>query len=170
MQFAWTWLLYSIRFIKVNTTIHKDQALRSIFWYCTSSVIACEVGCYVSNSIGLLPDTQNCGLCMRRESRERFPRHRLQRKPLVSDPGMHHGTCVRHVPLCMSASLTRGDGGKRSQHSRRMRNPQFCISGKRPIWLKYTSGMHWYHSLMVGGYYIPVSIGWITPFLYIGVV
>ena len=28
----------------------------------------------------------------------RFPRHWLQRKPLVSDPGMHHGTCVTHVP------------------------------------------------------------------------
>ena len=31
----------------------------------------------------------------------RFPRHRLQRKPLVSDPGMHHGTCVTHAPWCM---------------------------------------------------------------------
>ena len=39
----------------------------------------------------------NWGLRMRREWRERFPRHRLQRKPLVSDPGMHHGTCVTHV-------------------------------------------------------------------------
>ena len=37
-----------------------------------------------------------------------FPRHRLQGKPLVSDPGMHHGTCVTHVPWCMSGSLTRG--------------------------------------------------------------
>ena len=27
-----------------------------------------------------------------------FPHRRLQRKPLVSDPGMHHGTCVTHVP------------------------------------------------------------------------
>ena len=60
--------------------------------------------------MGLLPDTQNCGLCMRRECRERFPRHRLQRKPLVSDPGMHHGTCVTHVPWCMSGSLTHGGG------------------------------------------------------------
>ena len=34
---------------------------------------------------------------MRRECRERFPRHRLRRKPLVSDPGMHHGTCVTHL-------------------------------------------------------------------------
>ena len=61
--------------------------------------------------MGLLPDTQNCWLRMSRECRERFPRHQLQRKPLVSDPGMHHGTCVTHVPWCVSGSLTR-DGGK----------------------------------------------------------
>ena len=48
---------------------------------------------------------------MRLECRERFSRHRLQRKPLVSDPGMHRGTFVTHVPWCMSGSLTR-DGGK----------------------------------------------------------
>ena len=34
---------------------------------------------------------------MRRECRERFPRHRYQRKPLGSDPGMHRGTCVTHA-------------------------------------------------------------------------
>ena len=39
-----------------------------------------------------------------------FPIHRLQRKPLVSDPDMHHGTCVTHVPWCMSGSLTCGGG------------------------------------------------------------
>ena len=39
-----------------------------------------------------------------------FPRRRFQRKPLVSDPDMHHGTCVTHVPWCMSGSLTCGDG------------------------------------------------------------
>ena len=83
--------------------------------------------------MGLLPDTSNCGLRMRRECRERFPRHQRQRKPLVSDPGMHHGTCVSHVPWCMSRSLTRGGRGKCSRHSRRMRNPQFYVSGKRPI-------------------------------------
>ena len=47
---------------------------------------------------------------MRRECRERFPRHRLQRKPLVSDPGMHHDTCVTHVPRCMPGSLIHGGG------------------------------------------------------------
>ena len=39
-----------------------------------------------------------------------FPRHRLQRKPLGSYPGMHHGTCVTHVPWRMSWSRTRGGG------------------------------------------------------------
>ena len=57
--------------------------------------------------------------------------------PLVSDPGMHHGTCATHVPWCMPGSLTSGFlwnrwRGKRSRHSRRMRNPWFYISGKRP--------------------------------------
>ena len=39
-----------------------------------------------------------------------FSRRRFQRKLLYSDPGMHHGTCVTHVPWCMSGSLTCGDG------------------------------------------------------------
>ena len=50
------------------------------------------------------------GLWMRRECRECFPRHRLQREPLVNDPGMNHDTCVTYVPWCMSGSLTRGGG------------------------------------------------------------
>ena len=37
-----------------------------------------------------------------------FSRHRLQRKPLVSDPGMNHDPRVTHVSWCMSESLTRG--------------------------------------------------------------
>ena len=47
---------------------------------------------------------------MRRECRECFPRHWLQRKQLVSDPGMRHGTCVMYVSWCMSGLLTRGGG------------------------------------------------------------
>ena len=56
----------------------------------------------------------------------------------VRDPDMHHGTCVTDVPWCMPESLTSGFlwsrwRGKRSRHSRRMHNPQFCLSDKRPI-------------------------------------
>ena len=39
-----------------------------------------------------------------------FPTRQLQRKTLVSGPSMHHGTCVTHVPWCMSGSLTCGGG------------------------------------------------------------
>ena len=56
-----------------------------------------------------------------------FPATRFQRQSLVSDPGMYHGTCVMHVPWCMSGSLTHGGGKNRSRHSRR--NPQFYVSG-----------------------------------------
>ena len=55
-----------------------------------------------------------------------------------SNPDMHHGTCVTHVSWCMPGSLTSCFRwsrwqGKRFRHSRRMRNPQFCVSGKRPM-------------------------------------
>ena len=58
--------------------------------------------------------------------------------PRVRDPDMHHGTCDMHVPWCMPGSLTSDFlwsrwRGKRSRHSRRKRNPQFYVSGKRPI-------------------------------------
>ena len=58
------------------------------------------------------PLTRYVKLCVvhAQEIREGFPRHRLQRKPLVSDSGMHHGTCVTHVSWCMPGSLTRGGG------------------------------------------------------------
>ena len=56
----------------------------------------------------------------------------------VSDPDMYHDTCVTHVLWCMPGSLTSGFFwsrwlGKRSRHSRRMHNPQFCVSGMKPI-------------------------------------
>ena len=59
--------------------------------------------------ISLLTDTLNCGLRIRQECRECFLRQQLQRKPLISHPGMHHGTCVTHVPWCISGSLTCGE-------------------------------------------------------------
>ena len=40
---------------------------------------------------------------MRRKCRQRFPRHRRQEKPRVSDPGKHHDTCV--TAICQEAHL-----------------------------------------------------------------
>ena len=58
--------------------------------------------------------------------------------PRDSDRDMHHGTCVTHVPRCIPRSLTSGFiwsrwRRKRSRYSRRMRNPQFYLSGNRPL-------------------------------------
>ena len=58
--------------------------------------------------------------------------------PPVRDPDMHHDTYVTHVPWCMPGLLTTGflwsrSRGKRSRHTRRMRNPQLFVSGRRPM-------------------------------------
>ena len=59
--------------------------------------------------------------------------------PQVSDPDMHHGTCVTHVPWCMPGSLTSGFlwsqwRGIRSRYSRRKRNLQFAYLARGPLW------------------------------------
>ena len=54
------------------------------------------------DGMGLLPDTQNCGCACAGNAGNVFP------SPQVSDPDMHHGTCVTHVPWCMPGSLTSG--------------------------------------------------------------
>ena len=74
-----------------------------------------QLASFCKASMGLLPDTQNGGLCMRRECRERFPRH--------------HGLAIPTT----SGFLWSRWRGKRSRHSRRMRIPQVCVSGKRPM-------------------------------------
>ena len=75
--------------------------------------------------------------------------------PLISDPNMHHGTCVTHVPGCMPGSLISCFlwsqwRGKRSRHSRCMRNPQFYVSSKRPIQSQAVTTLPTAGSLSIG--------------------
>ena len=118
-------------------------------WFMVTVLIGLHMWTSVPNgcAMGLLPDTQNGGLHMHRECLERFPHHQLQRKPLLSNPGMHRGTCVTHVPWCMSGSLTLQGRGKRSRHSRRVSNMQFYVSGKRPMQLDlhHDDVINWKH-------------------------
>ena len=53
------------------------------------------------------------------------------RKPVCCACAGYAGN-VTQVPWCMSGSITRG-GGENVPGTRRMRNPCFYISGKRPI-------------------------------------
>ena len=64
----------------------------------------------------------------------------LSPSPRVSDPDMHHDTCVAHVPWFMPRSLTNGFlwsrwWGKRSRHSQCMHSPHIYVygNGKRPV-------------------------------------
>ena len=70
--------------------------------------------------------------------------------PQVSDPDMHHGTCVTPVPCCIPGSLTSGFHwsqwrGKSSRYSQRMRNPQFFVYGNRPK--VQTSNIYWTNNM-----------------------
>ena len=109
-------------------------------WYCAFTVVINHHSHSLS-SMGFLPDTQNCGAHAPRMPGTFSP------SPQVSDPDMHHGTCVTHVPWCMPGSLTSGflwnrQRGKTFRHSRHMRNLPFYVSGKRPvvefIWKQFT--------------------------------
>ena len=93
-------IIASTEIIPTRSNLHRWRHIFAIWFHYNS----------IEYSMGLLSDTQNCGLRMRPECRERIPHHRLQRKLIVSDPGMHHGTCVTHVSWCMSGSLIRGGG------------------------------------------------------------
>ena len=69
-------------------------------------------------AMGLLPDTKDCGLCMRRECWERFTLHRELAIPTyITARGRRDGS--------LNWSRWRR---KRSRHSRRMRNPQLYVS------------------------------------------
>ena len=78
--------------------------------------------------------------------------------PRVWDPDMHHSTCVTYVPWCRLGSLTSGFfwswwRGKPSRDSQCMGNPQFYVSGKRPMLLDIYDNR--FHVFNQEGFQIP---------------
>ena len=57
----------------------------------------------------------------------------ISKETLVSDPDMHHGTCVTHVPWCMSGSLT----GIRGAYA--TRNFTYLARGPYVVVIRYAS-------------------------------
>ena len=105
-------------YIKYCNDLFKVYSTRKMCMYFNISFHCVLLRVYRSAPvIVLLPDTWNCGLRMRRECRERFPRH----------CGLTIMTCIA------SGFLWRWQRRKRSRHSRRMRNAQLYVSGKRPM-------------------------------------
>ena len=125
--------------------IHMILCIRSLAW--ASYQIRKIAGCACAGNAGNVS-----------------PRRRFQRKPLVSDPGMHHGTYMTHVPWCMPGSLACSDGETFPAFPAHA-HPQFCVSGKRPM-MKH--GLYLAHFDNVGSmwrlhiYDVPCTIHVIT--------
>ena len=81
-----------------------------------------------------------------------FSRHRLQRKPLVSHPSIHHGACITQVPWCMSGSLTRGGGENVPSIPGACPNRNFTYLARGPCGQRNIScGLWWYHDCWFDG-------------------
>ena len=83
----------------------------------------------------------------------------------VSDPRMHHGTCVMHMPWCILGSLSKGflwsrRQGKRSWHSRGMCSLKIYVSGKRPMSSLY---LYAYYTSFMTIVSSPVTVNPLSP-------
>ena len=101
---------------------------------CLTMFLEHHIGMHI---MGFLPYTQNCGYACAGNPRNVFP---------VTDPGMHHDTCVTHVPSVMHVGIANPLWrGKRPRHYRRTCIPQLCVSGKRPMITGQHSTLTSYH-------------------------
>ena len=74
------------------------------------SDISCRKELSRWGTMGLLPDTKTMQVAHAPGIPGTFSPPPISKKLLVSDTGMHHGTCVTYGPWWMSGSLTRGGG------------------------------------------------------------
>ena len=107
------WIFLTRIFQSTTCFPHKESVMRSFDIYFKLKQTTCWTNgrCWWTElfsrswehrAMGLLPDTQNYGCACAGNAGNVFP------SPQVSDPDMHHGTCVTHVPWCMPGSLTSG--------------------------------------------------------------
>ena len=87
--------LLSLAEWKLTSKVYGDLAFVSLFSYWRHGPLTRDVKLRIAHAPGMLGT---------------FSPPSTSRKPLVCDPGMHHGTCVTPVPWCMSGSLTHNGG------------------------------------------------------------
>ena len=89
---------------KQNFSIVRVRVSQTVNWKVSHSIAQqLEHSAWVSHQI-----RKSAGCTCAGNAGNVFPRNPLQRKPLISDPGMHHGTSVTHLQSYMPGSLTRG--------------------------------------------------------------
>ena len=112
--------------IKVSCVLHNNKLYINI---CNELIIVYQVMC--CSVIHVMQSSRTCCVYQAEQSRCPWALYQIRKlagytcagkagnvflatdlkKPLVSDPGMHHGPLVTLVPWCMSGSLNRGGGG-----------------------------------------------------------
>ena len=130
------WIYNSIWPLFLNFTAYISLALSNQSGICILALVVSKVVCnlaFVSTHC-LPPPIEHSpspwASCQIRKIAGAHMPGTFSPSPQVSDPDMHHDTCVTHMPWCMLGSLTSSSlwnrrRGKRSRHSRCMRNLQF---------------------------------------------
>ena len=125
-----------VSLIRVNSTstvnarslLMEASLLYNILWDLgkgTTSQKGYQMRDGLSFTMGLLPDTQNCGCACAGNAGNVFP--------VTAGKRSRHACRDACRGRYIVVSFEIGGGGKRSRHSRRMRNPYFYVSGKRPM-------------------------------------
>ena len=101
--------------MEIKTTLAPIVARRRIVKKLLSQPLMAQFTAYLCHLVfiryftGLLPDTLIVGCACPGNAVNVFPAIDFKEKTRVSDPDMHHVTCVTHMPWFMSGLLTRGD-------------------------------------------------------------
>ena len=98
-------------FVGANTrnVVNHVRTTAPIFncWTIVSTQIRIKIYTRKWHAMGLLQIRKIAGCACAGNAGNVFPATDFKgNQPLVSDTGMHHGTCATHVPWCMSVSLT----------------------------------------------------------------
>ena len=82
--------------------------------------------------------------------------------PRFSDPDMHHGTCVTHVPWCMSGSLTSSFLWSRPRGKTFPAFPAHAQPAILRIWQEAHARLSPYYTILVNvsGWYIQLGKAW----------
>ena len=97
------WWSCALSYVKVRVTVRVRARIRKL--YLTSDSVNSTTLALTWNECGYGPFSGYANL---RVTQAPGMPGTFSPPPRVSDPDMHHGTCVTHVPLCLPGSLTSG--------------------------------------------------------------
>ena len=124
-------IFIKIRSLHLNIGNHHFGKTMSLNWVGADGPLTRYVKLRIAHSPGM-PGT--------------FSRPPTSKKLLVSNPDMHHITCVTHVPWCTSGSLTPHGGENVPGIPGACATPNFTYLARGPWW-NGSNQVHWWPNL-----------------------